>query len=244
MSLLDSGAPAEGATTNTETQTTASAPETPPGNGLDTPLWYWDENVPGMGNRPDYLPDKYKTVAEMAKAQRELEKKLGSAPEKYDFSKGDSWIEPEYEPFQEMADYAKSRHVPQDVMDKMLESVGSYLNEFKVDVSAEEAKLGENAAERLSVLYNWAKANLSAKTFETLSGSMQTAAHIEALEELRNKMIGGNTMIPAGNAAVQSPSYTLEEYRSELQANFEKYKTDPHYRKSMEMKLHTIKGAS
>jgi tryptophan synthase beta subunit len=35
---------------------------------------------------------------------------------------------------------------------------------------------------------------------------------------------------------------TLEEYRSELNANFAKYKTDPAYRKDMEKKLENIVG--
>src|SRR5690606_12592008 len=110
---------------------TSTPPEHEPIQGNDTPTWYWDENTPGNGARPGWLPEKYKSAADVAKAYSELEKRLGQAPNEYDFSKGESWIEADYEPFQQMADFAKQHHVPQAVMDKMLETVGLYLDEFK-----------------------------------------------------------------------------------------------------------------
>lgn len=209
----------------------------------DVPSWYWDEHTPGSGDRPSFLPDKYKSVADVAKAYKELETRLGSAPKEYDYSHGESWIEPDYEPFIEMAEYARSKHVPQDVMDKFLGSVGTYLDEFKVDMNEEKAKLGENATERLSKLNNWAKSNLSEKAFVALSSGMRTAESIEALEEIRNKMISGNTVVPGSDSSVVSGAGSLEEYRSELNSNYQKYKTDPHYRKEMERKLeHIMRG--
>jgi hypothetical protein len=230
---------------------TSTAPETNPGmdtapegqptgqEGSNTPSWYWDENTPGSGDRPDFLPEKFKTVADMAKAQRELEKRLGQAPNEYDFSKGESWIEPDYEPFQAMAEFAKQNHVPQSVMDKMLETVGLYLDEFKPDMAEEKAKLGENATERLQLLNNWAKSNLTEKAFQVLSSTMRTADAIEALEEIRDKMLNNNTMIPS-NTSSTSSGMTMEEYRSELQTNIKKYKTDSHYRNEMDKKLEQI----
>lgn len=206
------------------------------------PQWFWDENTPGNGERPQFLPEKYKSVADVAKAYKELESRLGTAPKEYDFSKGQGWMEPEYEPFQEMADFAKSKHVPQDVMDKMLESVGMYLDEFRTDIGEEKARLGEKATERLQILNNWAKSNLSEKSFNALTVGMRTAEQIEALEEIRNKMLNNTTMVPGGNESIKGGGPTLEEYRSELNANFTKYKTDPAYRKEMERKLESIVG--
>lgn len=234
MSLLD-----EGSTTPPDS--------TPENSGTDggqgeSPGWFWDSNTPGVGDRPEFLPEKYKSVADVAKAYKELESRLGTAPKEYDFSKGQSWMEPDYEPFHEMAEFARSKHVPQDVMDKMLESVGLYLDEFRTDMSEEKSKLGEKATERLQVLNNWAKSNLSEKSFNALTAGMRTADQIEALEEIRNRMLNNNTMVPGGNTSVASGGMTLEEYRSELNANFAKYKTDPAYRKDMEKKLENIVG--
>jgi hypothetical protein len=234
MSLLDEGT----------TTPPASTPEDSGTNASDSPStgWFWDANTPGQGDRPEFLPEKYKSVADVAKAYKELESRLGTAPKEYDFSKGDSWMEPDYEPFHEMAEFARSKHVPQDVMDKMLESVGMYLDEFRTDMGEEKAKLGEKATERLQILNNWAKSNLTEKSFNALTAGMRTADQIEALEEIRNRMLNNTTMVPGGNTSVATGGMTLEEYRSELNANFAKYKTDPAYRKDMEKKLENIVG--
>jgi hypothetical protein len=234
MSLLDEGTTTPPATTPEDSGTT-------PTEGANTG-WFWDANTPGQGERPEFLPEKYKSVADVAKAYKELESRLGTAPKEYDFSKGESWMEPDYEPFHEMAEFARSKHVPQDVMDKMLESVGLYLDEFRTDLNEEKSKLGEKATERLQVLNNWAKSNLSEKSFAALTAGMRTADQIEALEEIRNKMLNNTTMVPGGNTSVATGGMTLEEYRSELNANFAKYKTDPAYRKDMEKKLENIVG--
>lgn len=233
MSLLNEG---------NETPPEDVAGDSSENESRDTPSWYWDESTPGHGERPQFLPEKYKSVADVAKAYKELESRLGSAPKEYDFSKGQAWMEPDYEPFQEMADYARSKHVPQDVMDKMLESVGLYLDEFRTDLAEEKAKLGEKATERLKILNNWAKSNLSEKSFNALTAGMRSAEQIEALEEIRNKMINNNTLVPGGNESVTSGGVTLEEYRSELNANYTKYKSDPAYRKEMQRKLESIVG--
>ncbi len=237
MSLLDEGTTTTSATTPENIGTTSS--EGGEGEGHS---WLWDENTPGTGERPQWLQSKFKSVAEAAKSFNELEKMKGVAPQQYDFSKGAGWIEPDYEPFQQMADFAKSKHVPQEVMDKMLESVGLYLDEFRTDMNEEKSKLGEKATERLQILNNWAKSNLSEKSFNALTAGMRTAEQIEALEEIRNKMLNNSTIVPGGNASVTGGGPTLEEYRSELNTNFAKYKTDPAYRKEMERKLESIVG--
>lgn len=235
MSLLDEGATTPPDPTPEDSGTTEKA-------GTETPSWYWDEHTPGQGERPQFLPEKYKSVADVAKAYKELESRLGTAPKEYDFSRGEGWIEPEYEPFQKMAEFARSKHVPQEVMDNFLDTVSMYLDEFRTDLDEEKSKLGENASQRLQILNSWAKANLSEKAFGALTTGMRTAEQIEALEEIRNKMIGNNTIVPGGNDAVQGGGPTLEEYRSELNANYTKYKTDPAYRKDMERKLESIVG--
>jgi len=235
MSLLDEG------TTTTPDSTDENPGETTNNEGA---AWHWDDNTPGQGDRPEWLQPKFKSVAEAAKSFNELEKLKGSAPQEYDLSKGEAWIEPAYEPFQEMLDLAKSKHVPQEVMDKILDSVGSYLDEFKTDMAEEKTKLGEKATERLQILNNWAKSNLSQKAYNALTTGMRTAEQIEALEEIRSKMLSNNTMVPGANNSVASGNMTIEEYRSELNANYTKFKTDPAYRKEMNRKLESIVGSN
>ena len=199
--------------------------------------WWIDEGNPGIGDRPEWLPEKFKSVADVAKSYSELEKRVGSAPKEYDLSKAESWIDPDYEPFQEMMDFAKQKHVPQDVFDKVLESVTKYLDEFNIDYSQECLKLGEKAEERLSTLDNWAKANFTEDTYAALANSIQTADGIKALEEVRNKMNSNATVIPNSNHESTTAAPTLQDIQSEMNNNLAKYKTDPAYRRELMAKM-------
>lgn len=203
---------------------------------IETPSWYIDEGVPGVGNRPSWLNDKFKTVADLAKSYGELEKKVGIAPDDYDFSKS-KYIDPDYVPFQELKQLAKEKRVSQDVIDKMLDSVDKYMDEFSTDMNEELKKLGSNAKERLNTLDNWAKANLSNESYETISNSTRTAESVKALEELRTKMMSTNPQVPNGNDGAVHNTASLEDIKIELQTNLEKYKADPKYRADLQARL-------
>ena len=200
------------------------------------PTWRWDKETAGSGERPGWLPEKFKTAEDVAISFKELEKRLGSAPEKYDWTKGESWIDPEYEPFQKMAEFAKSKHVPQEVMDNMLETVGAYFDEFNTDYAAEREALGENADDRLNTVDNWAKANFSEETYDALVGNMRTAKDVQAIEEVRNKMVAETTAIPTGNETSE-PKITVKDIQAEMVQNYDKYKTDARYREEIKNKI-------
>lgn len=199
--------------------------------------WYWDEGVPGSGERPSFLPSKFKTVVEAAKSFVELEKRIGTAPDQYDLSKAESWIDPDYEPFEEMAQYLKSRHVPQDAVDKVLESVGLYLDEFKTDIKAEREKLGENASERLRVLNNWAKSNLSESAYHALTSNLRTADAVLALEELRSKSLGNSVFVDGNPSEVATAKESIDDIKNEMRKNMDQYKKDEKYRDTIRARL-------
>jgi hypothetical protein len=210
---------------------------TPPTEINNEPSWWISDGNPGQGERPDWLPEKFKSVSDVAKSYSELEKRVGSAPKDYDLSKAESWIDPDYAPFQEMMQFAKEKHVSQDVFDKVLDSVTKYLDEFNVDYNEERAKLGDKVDERLGVLDNWAKSNFSEDTYNALSNSIQTADGIKALEEVRNKMNSNATVIPNTNLGAQADVPSLQDIQSELNNNLTKYKTDPAYRRELQAKM-------
>ena len=199
------------------------------------PKWFIDEGIPGVGERPSWLPDKYKTVADLAKSNAELEKRYGTVPDKYDFDKS-RFLDPDYVPFQELQAAAKDKRVPQEFIDKMIESIDKYVDEFRTDTAEELKKLGDNARERVTVLDNWAKANLSKEAYEGLTSSLSNAESIKALEELRGKMMSNTTQVPNDNGGVQGTA-SLEDIKLELQNNLQKYKTDDNYRKDIQKRL-------
>jgi hypothetical protein len=209
-------------------------PETPP--VTPPPKWYMDEGIEGSGERPPWLHEKFKSVADLARSNQELEKRLGTVPEDYDFSKS-RYLDPDYVPFHELKQVAKDKRVPQEVIDKMLESVDKYMDEFSIDDSEEIKKLGDNAIDRLTTLNNWAKANLSNDAYEALTSHLRSAESVKALEELRNKFMSNATQIPNGNqGAVVNPA-SVEDIKMEISNNLAKYKTDAAYRKDVSSRL-------
>ena len=202
----------------------------------ETPNWFIDEGIPGVGNRPKWLNEKFKSAADLAKSYHELEKRVGVAPDEYDLSKS-KFIDPDYVPFQELVQLAKEKRVSQDVMDKMLESVDKYMDEFTIDPREEAKKLGDNAKDRLNTLNNWAKANLSEDSYFALTSNLRNAESIKALEELRGKMMSNTPTVPNGNDAASTNVATLDDVRTELSANLSKYKSDPAYRKDLQARL-------
>ena len=125
--------------------TDTNNPETPPATEVP-PSWFIDEGIPGQGNRPDWLPDKFKSTADMPKSYHELEKKFGTAPDEYDISNS-KFLDPDYVPFNEFLQLAKEKRVPKEVVDKMVDSIDKYMDEFAIDPQEEFKKLGDRQAD-------------------------------------------------------------------------------------------------
>lgn len=218
------------------------------GEGVDvdeisSPSWFIDDDVPGVGSRPEWLPEKFEKVSDLANSYSNLEKRLGDAPSEYDYSKADDWLDPEYEGLSELSEFAKSKRVPQDVVDKMLDTVGGWLGQFKVDRSKEVESLGDNAKDRLDTLNNWAKSNLSESAYNSLVGSMVTADSIKALEEIRGLMLNDKSSVPNGNESGQNEVESIQVIEDEMKANWDKYKVDANYRKEVESRLNKAVAA-
>lgn len=203
--------------------------------------WFIDEGRAGSGPRPEWLPDKFKSAADLAKSYSELEKRVGTAPEDYDLSKS-RYIDPDYVPFQELKQIAKDKRVPQEVMDKMLDSFDRYMDEFSVDYDEELKKLGDNGVERVKLLDNWAKANLSQDSYKSLTSSLKNADAVKALEELRSKFMSQTTQVPGNNGEIVNHS-SLEDLKLEMVENLEKYKSDSKYRADLQGRIEAASKA-
>jgi len=214
-------------------------------NNNSPPIWYIDNDQPGSGSRPDWLPDKFKSVSEMAKSYHELEKKFGTPPENYDIARS-KYLDPDYVPFGELQQLAKEKRVPKEVIDKMVDSFDKYLDEFSDDGEDEFKKLGNNAQERITTLNNWAKANLSKDAYDSLKTELRTANSIKALEELRGKIMSTNPHVPNGNDGQTPSTASIQDLQNELSnpANLKKYKEDEKYRKDYQGRLESASKAS
>lgn len=213
------------------------------GSTTDNASWFIDEGVAGVGERPDWLPPKFKTVKSMADSYNILEKKFTAPTADYDLSKGEGWFNSEFEPLKELVDTAKKSHVSQEVIDKMLSSVGDYLNKDSFDEAAELAKLGEGYEQRIETIANWAKSNMSEKGFKALSEMAMSADDILAIEELRNLHMSNQNQIPT-NQNTQTSHKTLNDLQKEMISNYDKYKTDKSYRDNIKAQMEKLLPAS
>lgn len=148
--------------------------------------WFLADGVKGADARPEWFKaDKYKSVADQAKAYVELEKRFGEtaarlkgftgAPEKYELSvpedlkdamewTGDDPLLSEFQAF------AKESGMSQQTFDKALHMLAKYeYTQQVIDHAQEKSLLGERADDRLRGFTDWARANLSDEQFAAIA---------------------------------------------------------------------------
>ena len=163
--------------------------------------WSWGENVPGTGTIPPWLKtDKYKTVADQAKATPELEAKLGPAAEligapKDDYKMPDmpEGVEGEWDLKDPMlvtfTEIAKENDLSQGFFDRVVQKFGALLasenaTEEKA-VSDALAELGTNSAQRIEAVKNYLETTLGKDGYEVLNDAIGTdVAAYQSLEKL------------------------------------------------------------
>ena len=163
----------------------------------EEPTWHYAEGVPGQGDKPEFLKDKYANITEQAKAYTELESRFGAftgAPEKYEINISDQLKEggidiDDSDPIMsEAMEFANNANMGQEGFDKMIElyamskvAEGEALEAYKAN---ELKALGSNGEVRIDNLNAWANANLPEDMIEGFQGMANSAASVQALEKL------------------------------------------------------------
>lgn len=186
---------------NAETSTTTTTEEK---STAESFAWFWDGERQGEGDPPEWFKaDKYKSVADQAKAYTEAEKRLGAfkgAPEEYELKLPDDFGLPEgvdvaldkEDPLlQQFMPWAKENNLSQDAFQDI---VGMYVNQQAEDYQAaqqsvieQKEQLGDNADKRLNDLAKWGKTNLDPEMYQKFADSLTTAAAVEAFEFIVGK---------------------------------------------------------
>ncbi len=149
--------------------------------------YFLSDNVKGVGEMPEwYKADKYKSVAEQAKAYTELEKKFGGftgAPKDgYALAEG---VEADDALWAELVEFGTKQNMSQAAMNDawaLLTAQEQAIEE--VSVEAEMAKLGDNAVERIKVVEQYMKNNLDSNTYEELGYAVKSAESVQLIEAL------------------------------------------------------------
>lgn len=196
--------------------------------------WFWAEGVPGQGERPDFLPSKYKTVADAAKARGELERKLGAftgAPETYDLEK--IGLDSDQHTLKEITSVAKELNMSQEGLEKFLGRIVSAQEAEGQKSLEDEVKALGDEGDRIMRQYQYFRENnLKAEEAEIVNGWIQSA------EDLRvfSAMVKGiyNKPIPTENTMhLGNHHETNEEITAEMIKNLDRYRNDETYRKEI-----------
>ena len=149
--------------------------------------YFLSDNVKGVGEMPEwYKADKYKSVAEQAKAYTELEKKFGgfTGAQKDGYQVYDG-VESDDALWGELVEFGNSTNMSQSALNQAWELLTAQEQAIEeVSVEAEMGKLGDNAVERIKVVEQYMKNNLDGDTYERLRYAVNSAEAVELVEAL------------------------------------------------------------
>jgi len=226
--------------------------------GTEEAAWFYDEGIPGKGDRPEYLKDKYANIVEQAKAYPESEKRFGAftgAPETYEVNVSDQLKESGVEidnddPLMASAmEFAQDIKMDQGGFDKMIEiyamskvAEAEAVEAYKAD---EMRSLGNNADARIDNLNSWAKSNLSEEMFTGFQSMANSAESVKALEHLvsmtRSAPVNAEgDPAPGGVSKEEIDKLMFEE--KDAYGN-RRYGTDKEFRKKVDGMMNQLYGS-
>lgn len=148
--------------------------------------YFLSEGIKGTGDIPEWFnAKKYKSVAEQAKAQRELEKKLGSrtgAPEAYELPES---VDPEDALYHSVMELSKEMDIDQEGFNKISDLITNQLRvSEEVSVEQELQKLGSNAQERINTVKGFLFNNLGQEGYNEVESLVKDADSVMLVEKL------------------------------------------------------------
>ena len=203
--------------------------------------WMMAEDIKGEGDAPEWFKsNKYKTVADQAKAYAGLESKLGAftgAPEDgYKVELPES-IEGELDSEDPMLvsfnEWAAEAGLSQEKHTELLALYVNGLMEEQPAIEDEIKRMGKDAPQRINDFTSWAKANFDESEFVTLQGLATTAEGFSILEKMRGMSRETDVSAPDNVKPVDN---TTKEALYELVAD-PRYSESPTFRKEVDKKF-------
>jgi len=182
-------------------------------------------------DRPEWLPEKYNTGEDLAKAYKELESKLGSReediknklieeiqseafndrPEKAGDYQLPEMVDEEMavdnDLLQWWSDHSFENGYSQEEFQKGIEMYAQAINGAEPDLEAESSKLGDGANDRIEAASLWANNFFPEETIPAIERLCETSEGIIALETIMEKMkdgsFSGDTQPTAGLSEAQ-----------------------------------------
>lgn len=248
MSLIPSGETAAPETAeNTETVETTESTETT----TTEAKYLFADGVEGVGDAPEWFKsNKYKTVADQAKAYTELEGKFGAfkgAPKdgKYEIE----GINFEENPLMAtVAEWGVENQLSPEGLENLVAKVGELAKRQQdEDQAAALEALGENAQKRLADLASWGRNNLSPEEYEQFQGLAQTAGHVQVLEKLigmskNSKLVKPDEITTNSNSRADQEAEIKAAYLATNERGQRLMEVDPAYRKKISAQMKEFYG--
>ena len=207
---------------------TGNAPSSQPDNttqvqSTDGSDWYYDEGIPGKGEKPEWLDtSKYKSVVEAAKGVKGLRQKLGGftgAPDKYSYEQPESiehvQLNTEDPLYQKFEKFARQSNMSQEYFNECvnlyLGEENKYVQDEMGNKEKEMGKLGSNGEDRLNKVRNWITSNIPEKYHNTLASMVVNAEQIEVLEFLQQKTFDSSMPSKGTDNGSLRPAMELNE---------------------------------
>lgn len=171
-----------------------------------TAKYFWKDGMVGEGDPPEwYKGDKYKSVADQAKAYTDLEKRFGGfsgAPEAYEMPEE---IDTEDTFVKTLTELGKSSNMGQETFGKLLE-LGEQIMSTKDELDRESQleALGPEANQRIANIDGFLRNNLGER-YDELKTVVKDAKSVELIESLIKAT--SPSKLPSGpSAPVNIPS--------------------------------------
>lgn len=202
--------------------------------------WYLAEGVKAEGEKPDWLKERYNTVADQAKAYIDLEKMVGEfrgAPKdgyQFDHIEGVNTDDPMIKHFSETF---KELNLSQAGFDRILTEFNDLQTKATTASMEEEIRsLGPNAKAEINELNQWVNNTFDKETADTVRTWVATAGDFKALQALRS--FQPRSAIPTAADAINAASFeTSKEVQNEMTQNWKRYNEDENYRSSLRRRL-------
>jgi predicted transcriptional regulator len=202
------------------------------------PEWMIDDNTPGQGARPDWLPTKYKKVSDAAKAYTELEKKLGAftgAPEAYDAASLE--VDANDPTFQALSDVAKELNMSPEGFNKMIGRLASIQEaQSNMHIEEEVKKLGPDGERMLKEYKNWVNDYVPAAEREVVTEWVKNADDLKVFNRIMSHTHMSN--VPTQNSMHIANAFEgVAELKAEMNKNIDRFKSDATYRKDWSSRM-------
>ena len=229
-----------------EAEATTETTETTESTEVVSEGWMMSEDVKGEGEAPEWFKsNKYKTVADQAKAYAGLESKLGAftgSPEdgyKVELPEGiDAEIDAEDPMLVNFNEWATEAGLSQEAHSKLMEIYVNGLMEAQPSIDDEIKRMGKDAPQRINDFTSWAKTNFDESEFATLQSLATTAEGFGVLEKMRGMLRETDVSAPDNVKSVDS---TTKEALYDLIKD-PKYQESPEFRKDVEKKFEAFFG--